>query len=65
MDPLALIFITITVLWVVLAFAVAFAAERRGMTPVLWFGIAVFISPLIAAILLLAVSDGQRSRPSS
>ena len=65
MDPLALIFITITALWVVLAFAVAFAAERSGMTPVLWFGIAVFISPLIAAILLLAVSDGQRSRPSS
>jgi|KBSMisStandDraft_5_1062788.scaffolds.fasta_scaffold679338_2 hypothetical protein len=64
MDPLALIFIVITALWVVLAFAVAFAAERRGMTPVLWFGIAVFVSPLIAAVLLLAVSDGQRSRPS-
>ena len=44
MDPLALVFITITVLW---------------------FGIAVFISPLIAAILLLAVSDGQRLRPSN
>jgi hypothetical protein len=35
------------------------------MTPVLWFGIALFVSPLIAAVLLLAVSDGQRSRPSS
>jgi hypothetical protein len=65
MDPLATVFIVVTALWVVLAFAVAFAAERHGMTPVLWFGIAEFTSPLIAAVLLLAVSDGQRSRPSS
>jgi hypothetical protein len=64
MDPLAPLFITTAVLYVVLVFAVAFAAERRGMTPVLWFGIAVFATPFIAAILLLAVSDGQRSRPS-
>ena len=64
MEPVAIIGIVLTALWVVLAFAVGFAAERRGMTPVLWFGIAVFLSPLLAGVLLLAVSDGQRSRPS-
>jgi hypothetical protein len=63
MNPVPAIFIVLTALWVILAFAVAFAAERRGMTPVLWFGIAVFVSPLLAAVLLLAVSDGQRTRP--
>ena len=65
MEPVAIIGIVVTALWVVLAFAVGFAAERSGMTPVLWFGIAVFLSPLLAAVLLLAVSDGQKPRPSS
>ena len=45
--------LTITVLWPLLSVAVAMYAQRRGQNPLLWFVIALFITPLLAFVGLL------------
>jgi hypothetical protein len=41
-------------LWLVLAFCVAAAANARGRNPIGWFLISVILSPLISLLLLIA-----------
>lgn len=53
------------VLWVGLAIGIGLVAERRGGNGLLWFALAVFLSPLIALILLLIITPrgGPTLRP--
>lgn len=46
-------------LWVVLCFIVAVAANTRNRGAVGWFLLALAISPLIAVLLLLALPRGE------
>jgi hypothetical protein len=41
-------------LWILLAFCVAAAANARGRNPIGWFFISVLLSPLISLLLLIA-----------
>jgi phosphoglycerol transferase MdoB-like AlkP superfamily enzyme len=49
-------------LWFGLAMVVGWGAERRGANGALWFAIAVVTTPLIAALLLLAVTEARGPR---
>jgi hypothetical protein len=61
-DGFLLIVILTSVFWVGLAVVVGLGADRRGMNGALWFGIAIVTTPLIAALLLLAVADARGPR---
>jgi hypothetical protein len=62
--PLAAFFVIGSVLWVGIAIAVGLLAERRGSSGLIWFAISVFFSPILALLLLLAVTPqgGQSGR---
>jgi hypothetical protein len=45
------------IIWLVLTFVIGVAAERRGRSGFGWFLLALFLSPLIAGILLAAFPD--------
>lgn len=47
-----IVFIVALVMWIIFAFAVGFYAARRGRRRMLWALLALFISPLIALIIL-------------
>jgi len=49
--------IVIGIIWLVLTFVIGVAAERRGRSGFGWFLLALFLSPLIAGILLAAFPD--------
>lgn len=50
----------LTIVWVIGAFIVAMLAGRRGRSGVLWFIIAVALSPLLAGLLVLAMGHVGR-----
>jgi hypothetical protein len=45
------------ILWLALAIIVAILASKRGRSGILWFLISVVISPLIAGLLVLVLSN--------
>jgi RsiW-degrading membrane proteinase PrsW (M82 family) len=47
--------------YVVLVFLVAWVAQQRGQNGPLWFLLAVFASPIIAALLLLIITSPRRT----
>jgi hypothetical protein len=49
--------ILVAIIWLVLTFVIGVAAERRGRSGFGWFLLALFLSPLIAGILLAAFPD--------
>ena len=50
-----------TFLWIALAIVVGvFAEHRRGQSEVAWYLAALFVSPLIAGLILLVSSDSRR-----
>jgi hypothetical protein len=56
-------FVVVTgLLWVGLAMLVGWGAERRGANAALWFAIALVTTPLIGALLLLAVTEARGPR---
>jgi hypothetical protein len=64
-DVLLPFAIVTAVLWVGLAMLVGWGAERRGASGALWFAIALVTTPLIGALLLLAVTGARGPRGSS
>lgn len=44
--------------WIFLAAVVGFIANNRGKSGLLWFGISLFISPLIGLVLVLVLRGG-------
>lgn len=46
--------------WVVLCFAAGMLASKRGRSSVIWFAVALFLSPLVAGIFLLVLRDLSR-----
>ncbi|MFM5205992.1 hypothetical protein ACEUAW_17245 [Aeromonas veronii] len=47
----------IVLMWLVFAFIVAILANNRGRHPLLWFLLSIVLSPLIAGIALLCMSN--------
>lgn len=44
-------------LWVVFTIAVAILADRRGRSFVIWFFVALIVSPLLAGIFVLCLTN--------
>jgi hypothetical protein len=44
-------------LWIVLAFVVAFGARNRGRSGVIWFILAILFSPILVGIILLILGE--------
>jgi membrane protein DedA with SNARE-associated domain len=44
------------VAWVALAVAIGLLAERRGSSGLIWFALSVVTTPIVALLLLLAVT---------
>ena len=53
-DTLGFLLFLAVVWWIIAAIAVSFAARTRGRSGLSWFGLAVLVGPILAAILLLA-----------
>lgn len=44
-------------LWVIFSFLVAFLADSRGRSSIIWFLLAVVLSPVIAAVAILCMTN--------
>lgn len=53
-DTLSFLLLLMALWWVIAGIVVAKTAGARGHSEVKWFGMAVLVSPVLAAILLLA-----------
>jgi formate hydrogenlyase subunit 3/multisubunit Na+/H+ antiporter MnhD subunit len=51
--------VALIILWLVLALAVAWAAEQRKRDAGSWFVLALILSPLFALVLLVVAGDGK------
>jgi formate hydrogenlyase subunit 3/multisubunit Na+/H+ antiporter MnhD subunit len=51
--------VVLIILWLVLALAVAWAAEQRKRDAACWFALALLLSPLFALVLLVVAGDGK------
>lgn len=58
-------FLVGSIAWVGLAIAVGLAAERRGYSGLIWFVLSIATTPIVAMILLLAITPrgGPMARP--
>jgi hypothetical protein len=54
-----------SLLWVAFAVWIGLTAERRGYSGLLWFGLAIFTTPIVALVLLALITprQGQRRPP--
>ncbi len=48
---------SIVLFWVVFSFLVAFLADSRGRSSLIWFLLAVVLSPVIAAVAILCMAN--------
>jgi hypothetical protein len=64
LGPLAPFIIFGSVAWGAIAIGIGLLAERRGSSGLIWFALSVFTTPIIALLLLLAVTPrgGQSGR---
>jgi hypothetical protein len=51
--------------WIIFSFCVAFLAEKRGRSAGGFFFLAIFISPLIAGIIVLCIEDLRATKERS
>jgi nitrate reductase gamma subunit len=56
LGPLAPFMILGSVAWVAIAIGIGLLAERRGASGLVWFALSVFTTPIVALLLLLAVT---------
>ena len=56
---LPLLFVIPSLIWVGFAVWIGSTAERRGYSGLLWFGLAIFTTPVIALVLLALITPRQ------
>ena len=64
LGPFAPFIVVGSVAWVGIAIGIGLLAERRGSSGLIWFALSVFTTPILALLLLLAVTPqgGQSGR---